>query len=152
MFSLGSSLVGKKTIIVPSSIEEIVDRWINLCTFKIILGPTHCYRSLDFVYTCEKYHFEWNFKMSLRTTKPTKWCVCPADSDQPGRSPSLIRVFGVHLKKGWILSYPRRAQRRLWSDWVDAQADLSLLGAQIILLVSSCTGSNVICQNSLKYY
>ena len=30
------------------------------------------------------------------------------------------------MKKSWVLSYPLSAQRRLWSDWVDAQADLSL--------------------------
>ena len=30
------------------------------------------------------------------------------------------------MKKPWVLSYPLSAQRRLWSDWVDAQADLNL--------------------------
>ena len=30
------------------------------------------------------------------------------------------------MKKHWVLSYPLSAQRRLWSDWADAQADLSL--------------------------
>ena len=40
--------------------------------------------------------------------------------------PSLIRVFAVRMKKAWVLSYPLSAQRRLWSDWADAQADLSL--------------------------
>ena len=30
------------------------------------------------------------------------------------------------LKKAWFLSYPFSAHRRLWSDWADAQADLSL--------------------------
>ena len=30
------------------------------------------------------------------------------------------------MKKAWVLSYPLSAQRRLWSDWADAQADLSL--------------------------
>ena len=30
------------------------------------------------------------------------------------------------MKKAWVPSYQLRAQRRLWSDWVDAQADLSL--------------------------
>ena len=40
--------------------------------------------------------------------------------------PSLIRVFVVHVKKPWVLSYPLSAQRRLWSDWADAQADLNL--------------------------
>ena len=35
-------------------------------------------------------------------------------------------VFAVRMKKVGILSYPMSAQRRLWSDWADAQADLSL--------------------------
>ena len=30
------------------------------------------------------------------------------------------------MKKAGVLSYPLSAQRRLWSDWADAQADLSL--------------------------
>ena len=35
-------------------------------------------------------------------------------------------VFAVRMKKTWVLSYPLSAQRRLWSDWTNAQADLSL--------------------------
>ena len=50
-------------------------------------------------------------------------CAPSKDLDQPGHPPSLIRVFAVHLKKPWVLSYPLSAQRRLWAD---AQADLSL--------------------------
>ena len=53
-------------------------------------------------------------------------CAPSEDSDQPGHPPSLIRVFAFHMKKAWTLSYPVSAQRRLWSDWADAQADLSL--------------------------
>ena len=53
-------------------------------------------------------------------------CAPSEDSGQPGHLPSLIRVFAVRMKKTWILSYPLGAQRRLWSDWADAQADLSL--------------------------
>ena len=53
-------------------------------------------------------------------------CALSEDSDQPGRPPSLIRVFAVRMKKPWVHSYPLSAQRRLWSDWADAQADLSL--------------------------
>ena len=48
------------------------------------------------------------------------------DSDQPGHPPSLIRVVPVRMKKAWVLSYPLSAQRRLWSDWADVQADMSL--------------------------
>ena len=65
-------------------------------------------------------------------TKPTKWHVRPVrDSDQPGHPPSLIRVFTVRMKKACVLSYPLSAQRRLWSDRVDAQADLSLCWAHM---------------------
>ena len=53
-------------------------------------------------------------------------CAPSEDSDQPGHPPNLIRVFAVRMKKAWVLSYPLSAQRRLWSDWTDAQADLSL--------------------------
>ena len=53
-------------------------------------------------------------------------CAPSEDSDQPGHPPSLIRVFAVRMRKAWVFSYPLSAQRRLWSDWADAQADLSL--------------------------
>ena len=59
-------------------------------------------------------------------TKPTKWQAGSKESDQLGHPPSLIRVFAVRMKKAWVLSYPLSAQRRLWSDWADVQADLSL--------------------------
>ena len=53
-------------------------------------------------------------------------CAPSEDSDQPGHPPSLIRVFAVRMKEACVLSYPLSAQRRLWSDWADAQADVSL--------------------------
>ena len=53
-------------------------------------------------------------------------CAPRKDSDQPGHPPSLIRVFAVRMKIAWVLSYPLSAQRRLWSDWTHAQADLSI--------------------------
>ena len=61
-----------------------------------------------------------------RHDKTNKMACAPSeDSDQPGHLPSLIRVFAVHMKKPWVLNYQSSAQRRLWSDWADAQADLS---------------------------
>ena len=72
---------------------------------------------------------------------PRKWaatwqnqqngCAPMKDSGQPGYPPSLIRGFAVSRKKAWVLSYALSAQQRLWlawawSDWADAQADLSL--------------------------
>ena len=64
--------------------------------------------------------------LSRLMTKPTKWHVRPGKTqDQPGHPPSLIRVFAVHMKKAWVLSY-HWAHSEDWSDWADAQADLSL--------------------------
>ena len=53
-------------------------------------------------------------------------CAPSEDSDQPGHPPSLISVFAVRMKEALVLSYPLSAQRRPWSDWADAQADLNL--------------------------
>ena len=50
------------------------------------------------------------------------------DSDLPWHQPSLIRVSVVCMTKAWVLSYLLSTQRRLWSDWADAQADLSFVG------------------------
>ena len=57
--------------------------------------------------------------MSRLVAKATKW-LCAQ------RRFSLIRVFAVRMKKAWVFSYQLSAQRRLWSDWADAQAGLSL--------------------------
>ena len=73
----------------------------------------------------------FNMKIDPRLDKSNKIiCASSEDSDQPGHPPSPIRVSAVHLKQNWVLSYPLSAQRRLWSDWADAQADLSLRWAQ----------------------
>ena len=53
-------------------------------------------------------------------------CAPSKDLDQPRHPPSLIRAFTVRKKKASVLSYPLSEQWRLWSDWADAQADLSL--------------------------
>ena len=58
-------------------------------------------------------------------------CAPREDSDRPGHPASLIRVFAVSMKKAWVLSYPLTAQRRLWSDCADAQADQSLQWAHM---------------------
>ena len=63
-------------------------------------------------------------------------CAPSEDSDQPRHPPSLIRVFPVRTKKAWVLSYPLSAQRKLWSDWADAQADLSLRWAHMPFCVA----------------
>ena len=75
--------------------------------------------------------------------KTSKMIYAPSkDSEGPEHLPSLIRVFAVRMKKHWVLGYPLSALQRLWSDWADARADLSLLSAHAILLVLSWGGSD----------
>ena len=58
-------------------------------------------------------------------------CAPSEDSDQPGRQPSLIRVFAVRSMGSLGPKLSSCGQRRLWSDWADAQADLRLRWAHI---------------------
>ena len=51
-------------------------------------------------------------------------CAPNEDSDQPGRPPSLIRVFVVRSVGSLGPKLSSGGQRRLWSDWADTQADL----------------------------
>ena len=98
---------------------------------RVFLEPNiHGYIVYMFVYTCIL-DIWVRVYMSRDVTKPATWqnqqkgCAPSEDSDQPGHPPSLIRVFAVRMKKHWVLSYALSTQRRLWSDWADAQADLS---------------------------
>ena len=75
-------------------------------------------------------HFNCNCIWAALWQNQQNDCVPSEDSDQSGHPPSLSRIFAVRMKKAWVLSYPLSAQRRLRSDWVDAQADLSRHWAQ----------------------
>ena len=60
-------------------------------------------------------------------------CAPSVDSKQSGNSPSLIKVFAVRSKRKcshWPSKLSSCGQRSLWSDWTDAQADLSLCWAR----------------------
>ena len=64
-------------------------------------------------------------KLNRDMTKPTKW-ACAQRWLKSAWASAKSWVFAVRMKKSWVLSYPLSAQRRLWSDWANAQADLSL--------------------------
>ena len=61
-------------------------------------------------------------QMSHLMIKPTKWHVRPAKTQI---SLGIRPVWSEASLSAWR-SYPLSAQRRLWPDWADAQADLSL--------------------------
>ena len=70
-------------------------------------------------------------------TKSTKWHVCPANSDQPGHPPSLIRVFAVRMKEAWVLT--THSAHSEDSDQTGRMPRLirALAGRTVILLVLS---------------
>ena len=71
-------------------------------------------------------------------------CAPSEDSDQPGHSPSLIRVVAVRMKKAWILNYPLSASED--SDQTGRMPRLIWVfaGRTLILLVLSRRGSFLI--------
>ena len=74
---------------------------------------------------------QWTCTNEPAHDKTYKMGFAPSeDSDQPVHPSSLIRVFAIRMKKVWVLSYPLKAQRRLWSDWAVAQVYLSLRWAR----------------------
>ena len=58
-------------------------------------------------------------------------CAPSEDSDQYGHPPSLIRVFAVRSMGSSGPKLSSCGQWRLWSEWADAQADLSLRWAHM---------------------
>ena len=81
---------------------------------------------MGILFICSCIHASWIFGSECIWQNQRNGCAPSEDSDQPGRSPSLIRIFAVRMKKHWVHSYALSAVRRLWSDWADAKADLSL--------------------------
>ena len=106
---------------------------LNL-TWKYCNDPTFSDRKVSATVKTVRPGSDWS--SSLLQEQALLWAVtgqnqqneCPTseDSDQPWHPPSLMRVFSFRMKKAWVLSYPLSTQRRLWSDWADAQADPSL--------------------------
>ena len=61
--------------------------------------------------------------------KTNKMAYAPCeDSDQPGHRP-VWWVFAVCSVGSWGPNFSSHGQRRLWSDWADAQTDPSLCWA-----------------------
>ena len=59
-------------------------------------------------------------------------CAPSEDSDQPEHPPSLIRVFAVRFMGIYGTNLSSCVQRRFWSDWTNALADLNPLGADFV--------------------
>ena len=98
---------------------------------KMAVTPVYCYK-YSFPESNDRWYWILAFSIWAATWQNQQSDCAPSeDSDQPGHPPCLIRVFAVCMKKPWVLSYLLSAQRRLWSDWADAQADPSLRWAHM---------------------
>ena len=93
------------------------------------------------------------YYMSQNMTKATKWPECPGVTQMILGIHPVSSVFAVDHNKVLIIRYPKSTQQRLWSDWVDAQADEFPLGAQVIFLWFCCapTRSPVLLFQVLQY-
>ena len=92
-----------------------MDRWLDKWTEIWI--PISC-------------HAKGSMKIRAQQTEPPRGktnnvVVRPAKTQLSLGIRPVRSVFAVCMKKAWALSYQLSAQRRLWSDWADAQADLS---------------------------
>ena len=64
--------------------------------------------------------------------KPYLQTWAPSEgSDQPAHFPNLIRIFTGRILDRQRYKVSSCGQRRLWSDWTNAQADLSLRWAHM---------------------
>ena len=115
--------------IVTQEIKKCIESYIS-CRCELLKW------FLSFSYLTMNTYNDFNEKVKWKVQGVPRWttnepptnkiaCAPSEDSDQFGHPPSL-RVFAVRMKKAWVLSYPLSAKQRLWSDWADAQADLSL--------------------------
>ena len=81
--------------------------------------------------------------------KTNKMMCAPSEDSDPGHLPSLIRVFPVRMKEYWAFNYLLCTHWRLWSDWVDAQSDLSLRWAHMSFCCFCRTVARVLCMISI---
>ena len=106
----------------------------NTETFTDLFNPGYLWASIVksfFFFQCQSDEVIVQITHEPAHDKTNKMIRAPSeDSDQPGHPPSPNRVFAVCMKIHWVLSNPLSAQRKLWSDWADTQADLSLRWVQ----------------------
>ena len=110
------------------------------------------------------YHYcSWTVSMKPHVHEKSQWnrvwyslisceCAPSEDSDQPGHPPSLIRVFAVRLMGSQWPNVSSCGQRRLWSDWADAQADLSLRWAHTHFVRFVMRRLIILGHTKMKYY
>ena len=118
--------IAKMLSMIKTSFHDaylLVEKWC-MCIFQgriwsfTVHGSQNC-KNLSFLIAYKRYE--------PLHDKPNKMTCAPSeDSDQPGHPSSLIRVVTVRSVGSLGPNTSSCGQWRLWSDWADAQADLSL--------------------------
>ena len=83
-----------------------------------------------FLWHCSNITF-FKRDMSRLMAKPTKWHVGPAKTQISLGICPVWSVFAVHSMGSYGPKLSSCRQRKLWSDWVNAQTDLSFRWAQM---------------------
>ena len=106
---------------------ELSQPWWRLKIQKCIL-VTLCPILMQTVCLClQRKPIQRKYWHEPHRDKTNKMACAPSEgSDQHVHPPSLIRVFAVRSMGSWGPKLSSCGQRKLWSDWADAQADLSL--------------------------
>ena len=110
--------------------KSTINSWDGSNIFSVCFQFIQRWKSADIGGCCVSREHNWRlrvltglFSFEPLNDKNNKMTCAPSeDSDQSGHPPSLIRFVTVLMKKHYLFS----AQWRLWSDWADAKADLSL--------------------------
>ena len=101
---------------LPTSSLDTSHEYFMTWLRHFILNLTGPYFTIDISVLLQRC---WGWTLACPTKCAATWqnqqseCAPCEDSDQPGHPSSLIRVFAVHMKKPWALSYPLIAQQRL---------------------------------------
>ena len=111
--------------------------------FSKPLGRYHNVELFFFICTACETSQRWFKKISKQIESGTR--LLSHDMRKPTMSPTVTRGLrsnqpSLRMKKCWDLSYSLSAQQRLWSDWVDTQADQSLRWEHTHFVGSSCHG------------
>ena len=80
-------------------------------------------------FTPRKY---WLITQEAMAPSRYDWKIVDWDVKPQYNQPTFISIFCISESNfSFVVSYPLSAQRSLWSDWTDAQADLSLCWAHV---------------------
>ena len=144
---------------IPATVACTLHDYMSIFSFFQPLIFTFClFRFFDarerllfhFLFFGRKYDHLWlnwvyGSIYNWAATQQNQQCGCALskDSDQPGHLPNLIRVFPVHMKKPWVLSYRAHSED---SDQTGRTPRLIWVftGCTVILLVLSWGSSTPI--------